>query len=1253
MNRLRKLLRRTAIVAGWILILCGSLLFVLERSGLLADSVNQSLSALIDEADGQLTVREVDLDWFEPALLLEGLRFEADGHPALEIERTRLVFAPWLGRSFGLERVEIDAADLHLSPSLSKRVKELIGRPSEDSEPKQARLPAIIVNELRVELDTEDWGNWPLGEIDLRYSAESGAPALLSGQLKAEAWWAGSDAQNIQLYGTEVSPGVLELHALARGLSIDLEDIPEGLPLEALLELQPSAQLDLQVEGRLYLDGSQPPTGSVRVALAEGEMRAPDVPEPVRELTLTLEAIFAPAEAETLFDFEAWDGRAVASANWREIPVAVTARVGRFARAEHDAEVWLNVPEVVAEEEYIEEIIALLRPIERTIKYVANDLGARGRGELTVAMALDRDWTPEQSVAEHLHQFVHVRADGGAQITYNGPANEDGDRVVGFPIPVRDLAGDFLYSRDPQRPQPGLMGLVQLEGNHGNGVVQCTGTLSSKHPLQIEEYPPLLMDLTIAADALAVGPQLHEATLGIRGVIPEEELWELYRPEKGAIDLDLRLVMEAGRRTLASHVGIDLREVGLQWAPIPVPLRRTRGLVNFDSDGRTGAVTSVRIAAELDTAEALDLVARLDSSRELGTRSHAEALVHKLSLKGDDVRILATHQPAVRSALDSFGPKGFADARCSWSSASKTGEATLVVDLAPRGPCEIDPEVFTMNTKDLRGRVIVSASLPAIESEEANSAREWQASVLAMPLVGTWGAGIDVALSGEFGDRAAGRLALHGAGIQSSNRRLLGSLAESLSTAGTSGTRLDLTSLTVNGRLDFGADLLFTTSEDKTLIDPDSEFLVFLRENDIVSARGFHLDRLDGRVLLNLQDGELEAEVLDAVLGSTPVRLSNPKLHRVDDILRLETGLDAQGLPLDREHLRLFMDEDTLAPLLDELQWRGTIDVHDAELVFDSRKDGTTRLTLRGPATLSDVFMQVGVPASIRSAQAYVNSLVFEGGKTRAWGRLSDLFGTVADRSLESAEMLISFVEPRVSIENVEGHFIDSEGRVFPLGAGSERGGAPGSSSGGSAFAMDLRAPFPFEAAFALENVDVDGLTQGLFAADIANKGRLAAEMRLTGNLEELLDIRGSGFLELTRGQLWSVPVVRTLFSQLGLDDTAVFDSMGIRFEISDGVILMKELEAHSPILKLVGSGTLDFDGRLRHDLEVNYSLVDKLGFLRSFFYSIQNSLLRIAIRGDMERPLVILKNFFSDWRGERETKALPLPDVSGLPRRF
>lgn len=1251
MKRFRKLLLRTALIGGWVLIALGSLMLLAERSGFLTRTVNEAVAAAMLTSGEELTIDEVTLDWFEPAVTLNGIRLEANGRPDLEIAQARFIFAPWQGRTAGLERIEIETAKLRVSSAFNMRMRKVFPPSNEpEQEPQRSRLPALVVNGLQVELETNAWGSWPLGEIDFRYSASGGEPALLSGQLRPEAWWAGEEAQDIQLYGSELQPGILELHTLARGLSLDLENMPEGISLDSIRELHPSASLDLQVEGTLALDGSRPPKGCLRLALTDGEVHVPDVGEPVRGLTLALETTFAPTRQETLFDFEAWDGRATLDASWRDTPVNVAARLGTFARAQSHAEVWLTVPEVNAPEEHIEEIIALLRPLEDTLRFVAYDLGARGGGELTVAMSLDRNWSADQDIAPHIQQLVHVEATGGAELTYHGPADEEGERRFGFPVTVRGISGHYLYATDPSRAQPGLMGIANLRGDHGNGVVHCTGNLSSKLPGNADTYPPLLMDLDIRADGLAIDEQLHAGTLGIRGVIPEEQLWKLYNPENGSIDLDLRLVMEEGRSSFATHIGVDLEEVTFRWLPIPIPLRRTRGSLVFDGDGQTGSAITLRVASELDTAEALDLTLRLTHSRKQGSRSHAEARVHKLSLKGDDARILAASQPAVKDALESFGPKGFMDVRASWDAAGESDEAQLIVDLAPRGPCEIDPQVFSMNTKDLRGRVMVNAKRSARTSEETASEAEWTANVRLMPLVGTWGAGIDVAMFGEFGSDTPGRLALHGAGIRSSNRRLIGSLAESIATASSSGTRIDLTSLTVDGRLDFGADLHFKTTEEETRIDAASEFLVFLRENDIVGSKGFQLDRLDGRVLLNLDAGELEADRLDAVLGTTPVQLSGVSLRRVEGALQLKTRLTAQALPLDREHLSLFMDPETLQALLDELGWRGTIDVHDAELIFESKPDGTTRLTLSGPTTLSDVFMQIGVPASIRSAQAYVNSLVFEGGKTRAWGQLSDLFGTVAGRSLESAEMLISFVEPRVSIENLKGHFIDSEGRVFPLGSGS---GRSGDSPGGSAFAIDLRAPFPFEAAIGLENVDVDGLTQGLFAADIANSGRLQAEARLTGNLEELLDIRGSGFMSLTRGQLWSIPVVRTLFSRLGLDDSAVFDSMGIRFEISDGVIYMKELEAHSPILKLVGSGTLDFDGRLHHDLEVNYSLVDKLGFLRSFFYTIQNSLLRIAIRGDMERPQVILKNFFSDWSGENETKALPLPDVSGLPQRF
>lgn len=1252
MKRLRKIAFESAVVGGWILIVCGSLLYVAEKSGILTESINKTLRTAMQPRGEELSITGVELDWFEPAVALEGIRLESEEGVDLEVGSARFVFAPWLGRTWGLERIEVERARLQLSASLSSRVRNFMqsvgGSTTTKSE--RGKLPSLVVNGLDVEIKTPEWGTWPLGEVDLRYGTSGDAPPRLSGRLRSRAWWAGENAKDIQIYGSEIAPGVMELHAVARGLRVDLEEIPEGVPLEMVEAYDPAVRLDLQSRGTVYLDGSRPPRGSLRVSIAEGSATAPGVEEPVRNLALALEAMFEPTFEQNLFDFDAWSGRADIAANWRALDIGTKLRVGRFAREGRLAEAWLTVPQVLARDEYIEEMIALMHPIEHIGRYVANALGGRGNAHLTVAMSLADSWNLEERVIDHLHQFVHAEATGEAELAYHGPADDQDERRFGFPLGVDEISGDFLFCFKPKVPQRSLMGIVDLVGNHGAGPVRCSGLISSRSPDQVEQFPPLYLDLDIEADELATDDRMRAGAYGLRGVIPEDELWKLYQPEDGALDLKLRLVMERGRANLASLAALDLNGIDLRWNPIPAPLRNTRGMVEVLTNGNGRALTRLRTSSELATAEAFDLTARISADREAGVQQFAEARVHKISLKGDDVRVLASKEAAVKEAMSAFGPKGFVDARCTWESRGIDETAELIVDIAPREPCEIDPQVFTMNTKELRGRVLVRAQRTPRESEEASATPAWNTMVRMMPLIGTWGAGIDVALSGEFGNSGVGRVQLQGAGIRSSNRRLLGSLAESIAGNNSAGARMDVTSLRVDGRLDFGADLLLEREGDEARIGKESEFLVFLRENDLVSERSFNLKRLDGRVQLDIHTARLYADSLKAILGTTPVQLTDPLLHEVDGVMRFETQLDAQGLPLDREHLSLFLDEETLEAILTELKWRGTIDVHDAALTFDSRKDGTTRLTLQGPATLSDVFMQMGVPVSIRSAQANVDSLVFEGGRTRGWGHLSDLFGTVAGRSIEQAQMLVSYVEPRVSLENIDARFIDSEGHVFPLG---NRSSVPGESPGGSAFAIDLRAPFPFEAAFALRDVDVAGLTQGLFATDIANSGRLQGELRLNGNLEELLEIRGSGALSLTRGQLWSVPVVRTLFSQLGLDDTAVFDSMGTRFEISDGVIYMKELEAHSPILKLVGEGTLDFDGSLHHDLEVNYSLVDKLGFLRSILYSIQNSLLRIAIRGDMERPQIILKNLLSDLRGEQTKQALPLPDVSGLPRRF
>ncbi|MEO6709495.1 MAG: AsmA-like C-terminal region-containing protein, partial [Planctomycetota bacterium] len=148
--------------------------------------------------------------------------------------------------------------------------------------------------------------------------------------------------------------------------------------------------------------------------------------------------------------------------------------------------------------------------------------------------------------------------------------------------------------------------------------------------------------------------------------------------------------------------------------------------------------------------------------------------------------------------------------------------------------------------------------------------------------------------------------------------------------------------------------------------------------------------------------------------------------------------------------------------------------------------------------------------------------------------------------------------------------------------------------------------------------------------------------------------IIGDGWVHLRDTRLWSIPVMRDLLSQLGLDSSAVFERMKSRFSLADGVIRMEAIHVESPLLQLVGSGKLDLDGRLEHDLQVRFALVDRLGPVTRLWYWIQNNLLSISVRGDMSRPQIVLKGALSFLRsGNRAKRELPLPSLSPLPARF
>jgi hypothetical protein len=167
--------------------------------------------------------------------------------------------------------------------------------------------------------------------------------------------------------------------------------------------------------------------------------------------------------------------------------------------------------------------------------------------------------------------------------------------------------------------------------------------------------------------------------------------------------------------------------------------------------------------------------------------------------------------------------------------------------------------------------------------------------------------------------------------------------------------------------------------------------------------------------------------------------------------------------------------------------------------------------------------------------------------------------------------------------------------------------------------------------------------------------GVLSLKAELKGDLNKLVETKGSGSVHLSQSRLGSIPLFRELLREFNLDHTVIFDEIRFDYRIDDQTIKMDEINLRSPLLQLVGEGSLDMEGGLDHQLEVHYSLVDKIAPLRRLFYLIQNIFVSVSIGGDLSRPIVRLNNgLFSLFRRDPEIRSsLPLPGLSPLPPRF
>jgi hypothetical protein len=468
--------------------------------------------------------------------------------------------------------------------------------------------------------------------------------------------------------------------------------------------------------------------------------------------------------------------------------------------------------------------------------------------------------------------------------------------------------------------------------------------------------------------------------------------------------------------------------------------------------------------------------------------------------------------------------------------------------------------------------------------------------------------------------------------------------------------------IALGGQLDFALNSSFDVADKSGT--PNNEYDVRLRNSKLESG-DLTLSGIKGHLLW--AKDLWSAELLEAELGGHPLRLENVLLYPLQDIqkvpaadpmlvrsaterdlkgLAMQAELYTEALPLDVEHLSNILDDTALDTLREAPDWRGFLDLKGTRLILTIPEDKLVSVRMHGPMHVHDMRVPFGLEVQLNSAEVQLSELVTEQGSIRAWGSITGMDAILADRELKNAKMNFSVVDSRLTIDNLKGDF--EGGRLVSKGTFGQ--GAR------KAIGVDLTAPHRFDISLHLEKVDLARMMRGVFESSIADTGELDLNLQISGALNNVLGLTGRGELDLKDGRLWSIPAARELFSQLGFPNTGIFNRLQARFKINQGVFETHDLRVRSALLKLVGSGSLDFDGALSYDLDVRYGILDKLGILNRVLYWLNRGLWRVSIRGDFSRPKVLIKSSFFEFllgKSKDPERTLPLPAFAPLAPRF
>lgn len=1225
---------------GWGTLMAGALLGLFEWSGLGTSWVHSILTKRMAALGGELHLGKADFQWLEPSLVLEDLSLSTE-EELLSIEYLHVRFGWQGGLSLVPTEVHLDGARVLLDPAIAARVRGLLDVPGatpavneekQSKKPRLPRLPEVLLEDLTVLVRTSAGEQLEVLHVDLSMQETDELPRIV-GRVQTPRQRLDGAPGSIRLSGGVSREGVLNLRGQALDLEVTPDDVPRAPEFEALAAWEPAGVLDLEALISVDLLKDQAPRAKFTGRLEEGSLLPPKAKLPIKELQVLYELTFDPGEDEWLWDTAAWEGVARAQGGFADEKFTAGALLGRSARSDSHLEAWVHLDEVGLDAP-VDELLSNARWYEDL------HMGAAPKGYFSarVMTRLPRLTKEEVDGATPRPELlVHVDVQPGTEVTYHGWPSRTSERApTGFPLPAQVQRGEVLHAYTRLLPRRSIIH-VDVEVEQPSGPTQVR-YLARSAPV---DTPPFASGseehLSIQVARLDVNPELERAVRGLDSVLGEGKIWREYAPNSGRLSVDLDLTRMPGSRTPGLDIKIGVEDVGCTLEVFPVPVDSASGQLRVvsTSSGESGS------AWNLDgTIEDASFQVRGRERSERAPQDGRKRLVSALEVSAEKVDINGPIRhalpPETLETIDALHLLGTVSAHLENHAA---GEYTRSLEIHPEPNVSAAPESFPARVHDLNGTLRLAWS-PVDEGQSSGMTRP---SGMTMTAPGITGAGTNgetilFTASGAEDDWSG---VLFATGLSAS----FGDKEKAFSTITS-----EEQGLSIEGVVDLRADLAGARREAP---EPQSDGLetdleITLRSNTLLKGDEVLLKDLKGR--FHLEGDDITAPLLEARLANSAITLEELELRNTTLELSLRTEIKASGIPLDAEHMAALLEEDVLASLVEELGLRGSVDVEEGVLELNAPHDGTPTVRFQGSLTIVNAALEAGLPIIIQSAHAEIEELVMEDGHLRGWGRIDDLYGNCFESDLGPVEALVSYVDGVLSVEDFSGSF--ERGTISPLDAESSLSKIH---RGRPALAIELRPPFPYHASLALIEMDASRWVDGISSDVMEGSGVLSLEANLQGDLNELVDTRGSGRVHLSRSRLWSIPLFRELLREFSLDHTVVFDEIHFDYRIDEGAIQMDEINLRSPLLQLVGEGSLSMEGDLNHQLEVHYSLVDKIAPLRRLFYLIQNIFVSVSIRGDLSRPVVRLNNgLFSLFRTDPEIRSsLPLPGLSPLPRRF